>query len=291
MVNIFRFNHVIKSFPDFQLGPLDLELAPGMALGYIGPNGSGKTTTMHCLAGLLRPDKGHVEIFGQPVDLENVEWKKNIGYVGNINSFYEGWTAEQHLNVRSQFYPTWSDSYMRTLIDRFDLKLKTKVKNLSTGNRVKLALISVLAYSPKLLILDEPTSGLDPVVRSEVLDTLFEILEDGEHAIFYATHILSDINRLVDEVAFLWRGKLIVKKTKDDLMNQWRKISFQFSGNEIECGGVVDHQQEEDAHQLISCDYETTIYDLRKIGVQHIQENRMTLEEIAVYIIKKGIQI
>ena len=133
-----------------------------------------------------------MKIFGTPNNPNKPSWKLDIGYVGDIHVFYENWTGAKNLKFLKQFYPKWSDKLVANLAERFELPLDKIVKKLSGGNRVKLSLISALAHSPKLLLLDEPTSGLDPVVRSEVLDVLFHVLENGERAIFYSTHILSD---------------------------------------------------------------------------------------------------
>ena len=203
MEKAFQYNNVIKTYRDFKLGPIDLELEPGTVLGLIGPNGAGKTTLIQCLVGLLRPDSGDMRVFGNPNDLNKPEWKLDIGYVGDAQVFWERWTAAGNLRFISQYYPDWSDQRASELAERFRLPLNKRAKDLSTGNRVKLSLIMALAHSPKLLLLDEPTSGMDPVVRAEVLDVLFEILETGDRAILYATHILSEISRLVDDLAFI----------------------------------------------------------------------------------------
>jgi len=97
MTNAFEFNDVVKAYPEFQLGPLDLNLEPGMVLGYIGPNGSGKTTTMHCLTGLVKSDQGEMTIFGRQNNPNRPKWKLDIGYVGDIHVFYERWTGEKNL--------------------------------------------------------------------------------------------------------------------------------------------------------------------------------------------------
>ncbi|MCP4216992.1 MAG: ABC transporter ATP-binding protein, partial [bacterium] len=193
MANAFTLRNVTKSYPGFQLGPLDFELEPGVVLGYIGPNGAGKTTTMQCMAGLLKPDEGEIKIFGRPNDQNDIDWKFDIGYVGDKHVFYEKWTVARNLKFISQFYPEWSDAKALQLAERFHLDMNKKARDLSTGNRVKLSLVSALAHSPKLLLLDEPTSGLDPVVRTEFLDELFDALQDEERSVFYSTHILSDI--------------------------------------------------------------------------------------------------
>jgi ABC-2 type transport system ATP-binding protein len=174
------------------------------------------------------------------------------------------------------------------LAKRFNLSLTKPTKELSGGNRVKLALIAALAHSPKLLLLDEPTSGLDPVVRAEVLEVLFEILEDGERAIFYSTHILSDINRLADELAFLDNGQIKLRAAKEDLTEQWRKISFRFSSNNFKLEATTSHKQEDMDHQVISFNHEATLRQLREMGAENVQAYRLGIDEIAVQILKGG---
>ena len=286
MQKAFTFRDLKKSYPEFELGPLNFELESGTVLGYIGPNGSGKTTTMHCLVGLVKADSGEMEIFGRRNDPNRPAWKLDIGYVGDVHVFYENWSGEKNLKFLSQFYPNWSDELVADLAKRFVIPLHKKAKELSGGNRVKLSLISALAHSPKLLLLDEPTSGLDPVVRTEVLDVLFQVLEDGERAIFYSTHILSDIARLADELAFLDNGKLKLRTGKDDLTDHWRKISFRLEKNNLELEAAVSHKNEGKDHQVISSNHEDTLRQLRELGAENVQENRMTIDEIAVQILK-----
>ncbi len=282
----FAIRELVKKFPEFTLGPLNLDLEPGSVLGYIGPNGAGKSTTMHCLTGLLKAERGVMEIFGKKNNPYAVDWKFDIGYVGDAHVFYERWSVAKNLKFLSQFYPAWSDTLALDLVKRFDIPLEKKAKNLSSGNRVKLSLIGALAHSPRLLILDEPTAGLDPVVRTEVLNALFDVLETGERAIFYSTHILADISRLADELAFLDDGKVILRAAKEDLLEQWRKISFRFSGDSLSLTAVSAHRQEGSNHQVISSDFRSTIRHLSEIGAENVQEIRMSIDEIAVQILK-----
>ena len=288
MEKAFQYINVTKTFPEFQLGPIDLDLEPGTVLGFVGPNGSGKTTTIQCLVGLLRADSGQMKVFGRQNDLNLPEWKLDIGYVGDIHVFYERWTAEKNLKFLSQFYPNWSHEKVQKLAHRFKLPLQKRVKNLSTGNRVKLSLISALAHSPRLLLLDEPTSGIDPVVRAEVLDVLFEIQETGDGAIFYATHILPEISRLADELVFIDKGQIWLRTSKDDLLDKWRKISFRLAKDNIQHNSIVDYRREGDSHQVISSDFEASVQHLRELGAESIQETRMGIDEIAVHLLKGG---
>ena len=143
----FELQSLVRNFLDFTLGPIDLDLEPGRVLGYIGPNGSGKSTTMHCMMGLLRPDAGSVHIYGRPNDLNKPAWKLDIGYVGDMNPFYENWSAAKNLTFLKPFYPAWCDVLVNDLIRRFELDITKKIKTLSTGNRIKLAIICALAHA------------------------------------------------------------------------------------------------------------------------------------------------
>lgn len=288
MEKAFQYKDVIKTFPGFKLGPLSLELQPGTVLGLVGPNGAGKTTAIQCLVGLLRADSGEMRVFGRMNDLNHPEWKRDIGYVGDMHVFYERWTGEQNLRFLSQFYPSWSDDKAAELAKRFQLPLDKRAKDLSTGNRVKLSLVSALAHSPRLLLLDEPTSGIDPVVRTEVLDVLFEVLETGERAIFYTTHILPEISRLADELAFIDQGQVWLRTPKENLSERWRKITFRLVADSIDLDSVVSHRREGNDHQVISSDFKTTLRQLQELGAENVLDTRMSIEEIAVQILKGG---
>lgn len=288
MKNAFKISGLTKSFPEFQLGPLNLELEPGMVMGYIGPNGSGKTTTMHCMVGLVKPDAGEVEIFGRQNDPNKPDWKLDIGYVGDKHVFYENWSGEKNLQFLRQFYPDWDKQFETELIKRFEIPITKKAKELSSGNRVKLSLIGALAHRPKLLILDEPTAGLDPVVRTELLDILFEVVESGERAIFYSTHILSDISRIADELTFLNNGQIALKASKEDLTENWRRISFKLSEGRNNFSETVLVENEGSNYKIISSSYESTMSELNHLGAENIQETRMSVDEIAVQILKNN---
>jgi len=153
---------------------------------------------------------------------------------------------------------------------------------------VKLSLVSALAHLPKLLLLDEPTSGIDPVVRTEVLDVLFEILETGDRAIFYTTHILPEISRLADELAFIDNGQIWFRTPKEDLNDRWRKITFRLAKGDVPFKSVVSHRREGNDHQIISSDFEATLHQLKELGAENVQDMRMSIEEIAVQILKGG---
>jgi len=218
----------------------------------IGPNGAGKSTTLNILAGLIRPDAGGAELNGAPITPDDARWKFDVGYIGDEPVFYERWSGAKNLAFIGQFYPDWSQPRAEELARRFDLDLSKKAFELSRGNRTKLYLLTVLARKPKLLLFDEPTSGLDPVVRSEVLDVLWESVEAGEQAILYSTHILSDISRLADHLLFLINGKLTLRETQENLLDRWRRISFPAKAEDVRLPGVVSERLENGRRVIVS---------------------------------------
>jgi len=288
MKNAFKISGLTKSFYEFQLGPINLELEPGTVMGYIGPNGSGKTTTMHCMVGLVKPESGKVEIFGRENNPNKPEWKLDIGYVGDKHVFYENWSGQKNLEFLRQFYPDWDNQFAEELIKRFEIPINKSAKELSSGNRVKLSLIGTLAHHPKLLILDEPTSGLDPVVRTELLDILFEVVESGERAIFYSTHILSDISRIADELTFINNGEIMLQSPKEDLTENWRRISFKLSYNKKDFANTELIEVEGNNYKIISNNVDSTMVELKSLGAENITETRMSVDEIAVQILKNN---
>jgi ABC-2 type transport system ATP-binding protein len=283
-----RLTGLTKRFQGFQLGPVDLVLEPGTVLALVGPNGAGKTTALNCMAGLLIPEEGQISVFGHVVDPQHTDYRRDIGYVGEESGFYRGWTVARNLDILSRLMPGWSREREQELCERFGLAQDKKVSDLSKGNHAKLALVAALAHRPRLLLLDEPTSGLDPVVRSEVLDVLWEITEDGDHAVLYSTHVLSDISRLADELAFLRDGQIILRTGRDELGERWRRISFHHDDDDLELPDVVEHRRVRAEHQVISRNAETTLEHLAQIGAETVEESRMTVDEIAVQILKEG---
>jgi ABC-2 type transport system ATP-binding protein len=279
---------LIKRFPGFELGPLDLVLEPGTVLVLVGPNGAGKTTTLNCMAGLMAPDAGGAEVFGAPVHPARPAYRRDVGYVGEESGFFQRWTVAKNLDYLAHYLPGWSTDGARQLAERFALPLNKAVRNLSRGNRTKLALVAALAHSPRLLLLDEPTTGLDPVVRSEVLDVLWEITEDGGHAVLYSTHVLSDISRLADELAFLRDGQLMLRTGRDELSERWRRVSFRLQDGVVDLPGVVEHRVVRAEHQVITQDATATLQQLGELGAEAIEVGRMSVDEIAVQILKEG---
>jgi len=277
-----------KQFPGFKLGPLDLVLEPGTVVALVGPNGAGKTTTLNCMAGLMVPDEGGTEVYGARVHSSRTEYRRDVGYVGEEGGFFQRWTVSRNLAFLAELLPGWSRDRAQQLSERIALPMDKPVGKLSRGNKTKLALVAAMAHRPRLLLLDEPTSGLDPVVRAEVLDLLWEIIEDGEHAVLYSTHVLSDINRLADELVFLRDGQIVLRTGRDELSERWRRVSFRLSDDDLKLAGIVEHRRVRAEHQVITRDSEETLRQLTELGAEAVEVSRMSVDEIAVQILKEG---
>jgi ABC-2 type transport system ATP-binding protein len=278
---------VRKVYPGFALGPIDLTLEPGTVVALVGPNGAGKTTTLRCIAGLVVPEAGAIEVFGRPADPRDAAWKRDLGVVAETHGFYRQRSVAENLRFLARLLPGWSEKRARDLAGRLGLPLDRQVRHLSKGNVAKLALVAALGHAPRLLLLDEPTAGLDPVVRSEVLDVLWEILEDGEHAMLYSTHVLSDISRLADELVFLRGGRVLLRSGKDALADGWRRISFRLADRDVAVAAAVEYRRVRAEHQVVSNDGEATLRQLRDLGAEAIEQSRMTIDEIAVAILRE----
>ena len=287
-MSAFELIGLRKSFPRFDLGPIDIVVEPGCATGFIGPNGSGKTTTLYCMMGLLRPESGSVRFDGVLNDLNHPEWKHHVGFVGDQQPFHDPWTGAVNLRFLSGFYPSWSDSLVKKLADRIDLDLDRRVRELSAGNKVKLGLVAALAYEPRLLLLDEPTAGLDPVVRTEVIDILRDLVGEGDRTVFYSTHVLSDLERLADRLVFLNDGRISLESDTETLRQQWRRFTFRLDGSVGEIQGVVRHHTEGGVHQVVSSDGDATAPQLGVLGAADVQVSPMSLNDIAIEVMTTG---
>ncbi len=203
---------------------LDLTVPTGSIFAFLGPNGAGKTTTIKTLMNIMKPTQGSSTVLG--VDSQRLSPKEfaQIGYVSENQEMPDWMTIKQFLNYCKAMYPTWDDTFCDDLIKQFNLPMKQKIKNLSRGMKMKAALISSLAYRPKLLIFDEPFSGLDPLVRDEFITGMLDITEDKNWTIFISSHDIDEVERLADWVGIIDKGVLKVIEKTDDLQRRFRRV-------------------------------------------------------------------
>ena len=213
-MNALEIRGLTKHFADFTLDDLNLTLPGGCILGLIGENGAGKSTTIRLILGMLHADSGTVTVLGRDSRENPVLTKQDIGIP-------ECMTAKQVGKVMANVFLRWNAETYQRLLTRFSLPENKKFKEFSKGMKMKLGLAVALSHEAKLLILDEATGGLDPVVRDEVVDMLAEFTRDETHAILISSHIVSDLEKLCDYVAFLHKGKLLLCEEKDLLLSEY----------------------------------------------------------------------
>ena len=223
-----------KDYPHFTLDDIDLELPAGVIMGFIGANGAGKSTTIRILMGLVHQARGTVRVLGHAMPAQQAAAKRDVGFVSEDMRLYESATLAWHMGFIQSIYPGWDQAYADALACRFDLRPQQKIKGLSHGQRVKAALLLVLARRPRLLVLDEPTTGLDPVARQEVLGALMEVLADDERTILFSSQNTLDVEQISDQITFIDRGRIIDSRDKESFLDRWRRIRVELPAG-IEC--------------------------------------------------------
>lgn len=218
-MNAIETHALTKAWPGFTLEGLNLSLPSGSILGLIGENGAGKTTTIQLLLGMLRPDSGSVRVLGQErPDLER------IGIVLDEPGFPQCVNAIQLGKILSSIYHNWNSDQYRDYLTRFRLPERKPYSDYSRGMKMKLGIAVALSHDPRLLILDEATSGLDPMVRDEILDIFNDFTREESHCILISSHIVSDLEKLCDYIAFLHRGRLMLFEEKDALYQHYGRV-------------------------------------------------------------------
>ncbi len=197
---------------------------PGTIFALIGPNGAGKTTTIRVLMNILRPSQGSAAVLGTDSRHLGPRELQTIGYVSENQELPPWMTVARLLSYCRAFYPAWDDALCRRLVTDFDLPLDVKISRLSRGMRVKAALVSALAYRPRLLVLDEPFSGLDPVVRDDLVHGVLERAGEEQWSVLVSSHDLDEVERLVDVVGFIDGGRLVVTEPLTSLQARCRRL-------------------------------------------------------------------
>jgi ABC-2 type transport system ATP-binding protein len=206
---------------------LSLSVPEGSVFALIGPNGTGKTTTIRMLMNILRPDRGDITVLGTP---SRELWPRNfqhIGYVSESQSLSGGLTLAQYFNYLRSLYTTWDRGLDKELCVLFELPPSRKIKHLSHGMRMKTLLVGALAFRPKLLVLDEPLSGLDTLVRDEVVNGLLQQATDT--TILISSHELTEIETFTTHVAFMQNGRLLLQEAIEALQQRFREVSVTLS--------------------------------------------------------------
>lgn len=282
MNDYLEVRNLSKSFEGFQLHNITFTLPKGYIMGLIGPNGSGKTTTIKLILNMLKRTSGEVKILGFDNIASEQEAKRNLGVVFDSNYFSDEWKISQVEKSVSAFYENWNTQKFSETLKRFHIQPSKKVKELSKGMQMKLMLACAFSYDAKLLILDEPTSGLDPVSRDELLHILSEYIEDGEHSVLFSTHITGDLERAADYITYISYGELYFTGSKDDFVDMFRIVK----------GGIEELSDDLKNKAAGIRTFPTGFEALMKTedinGFSNLTVEPATIDEIVVFTSKKG---
>lgn len=219
--NAIEISNLSKSYPGFTLDNRNLTLPCGCIMGLIGENGAGKSTTIKLILDMIRKDSGSIRILGKDNGENFRLTKEEIGVVLDEVGFPECFTARQVNRIMKYTYKNWKEGVFQDYLKRMSVPDNKPFKDFSRGMKMKLGIAAALSHEAKLLILDEATSGLDPVVRDEVLDMFSEFTRDESHSVLISSHIVSDLEKICDYIAFLHKGKLMLCEEKDILLEQY----------------------------------------------------------------------
>ena len=224
--------HLTKRFGrTLAVNNLSLEIPRGSTFGLLGPNGAGKSTTIKMLMGMLSPTSGRARVLGIDVRADPTQVKQRVGYVPETHHIYRWMRVREVLGFCKSCFRSWKDRTCREMLDLFGLDLAKKVKQLSKGMLVKLALLLAVSHEPEVLLLDEPLSGLDPIAREEFLDGVLRTICDRGQTVLISSHMLDDVRRLADTVGILYEGQLLLHGTLDALLTSTkRKNSWEVVG-------------------------------------------------------------
>jgi len=278
-----RCKNVTKQYEHFTLDHLNLEIPNGSIVGFVGENGAGKSTTIKAILNLVHPEEGEIQVLGEDSRDLSREVKERIGVVFDGCKFPQGLKCKYVDSIMRGIYSSWNSQVFRDYCRRFGLEGNKTVKELSRGMKMKLSIAAALSHGAELLIMDEATSGLDPMVRDEILDIFLEFIQDEWHTVFLSSHIISDIEKIADYVAFIHKGKLLFMEDKIRLQEEYGLLSC----SKQEADGIDPAYVAGRRENAFGC---TLLIrnrgDFRRSF--HKETDPVSLEEIMLYTVKGG---
>lgn len=280
-MNAIEISNLCKTYDGFAISDLSMAVPQGCIVGLIGENGAGKSTTINLILDIIHKDSGSIRLLGNDNTHDTASLKEDIGVVPDEPGFPECLTASQVNSIMKHTFARWDETAFCNHIDMLKVPVNKPFKDFSRGMKMKLSIAVAMSHNAKLLILDEPTSGLDPVVRDEVIDMFNEFTRDETHTVLISSHIVSDLEKICDYIAFIHQGRLLLFEEKDALLDKH---------------GIIQCS-EEDLARLPK----TAIKGIKKtpFGVNAIVEKEyvpsgiqilpVTIEELFVFMVKEDL--
>lgn len=213
-----------KAGKSFALQNVSLSVPVGSIYGFLGPNGSGKTTSIRMFMGMMKPDSGSISVLGHPVPKEMKKILARVGYVPERPHVYPALTVGEQIQVHSAFYDLWDQGWCNELMDRLHLDPGRRISRMSKGETGKLLLLLALSQRPELLVLDEPTDGLDPVVRRDVLSAVLDYVSEKNATVFISSHLVHELERICDWVGVMDGGRLVAELPMHHFKNGIKRL-------------------------------------------------------------------
>jgi ABC-2 type transport system ATP-binding protein len=285
MSHVLEVRNLSKSFarkPVFK--NLSLTLERGKVTGLLGRNGEGKTTLIRIIMGVIPADRGEIFFDGGIVKFGNAAYKREIGYIPEDPFFYGDMKVADLLDFNASFYPRWDNRRAEDYLRLFALDGGARVRTLSRGMKLKLGFLVALAARPGLLILDDPTSGIDVPTRHDFLKDVIRELADSGTTILFSTHLVHELERIVEHLIILHEGRLIVDQDYESLRRQVKRVRLSFEGSppeKIDLPGVLAELRDENRVELVIFPWdETAKRRTEEMPLVHQDIESLNLEEI-----------
>lgn len=279
-MNILEVNGLKKHYNNFDMDNVSFSLPEGTIMGLIGENGAGKSTVINMIIGAVIKDGGKIYLFGKDTNDTDYLLRNDIGIVLAGCGFPEELCAYDANKILKNIYSNWDENNFLNSLRRFNLDKKKKIKDYSTGMKIKFELAVALSHNAKLLILDEVTNGLDPMARNEILDILLDFIQDEKRSVLISSHIIGDLEKICDYITFLHKGKLIFSEEKDVLLEKYAVINVEKQKlSELDEGAVI---------ALDKTSFSSKALVIKNMIPREFEVEKTSIEDIMLFYMKRG---
>ena len=281
-MNSLEIKELCKSYSTFKLDNISLNLPCGCVMGLVGENGAGKSTTIKLILDLIKKDSGTVSVLGKESDkLSTADWEK-IGVVLDDVGISECLTANEVNNIMKNMYSKWDSNAYFSYLNRLSVPKDKKFKDLSRGMKMKLGIAVAFSHDASILIFDEATASLDPVVRDDVIDMLFEFTRDENHSVLISSHIVSDLEKICDYIAFMHQGRLVLCEEKDRIYENYGIIRCSMEqSNDIDESAIIGKR---------TTPYGAELLVNKKLIPQGLSVGKVDIEQLFIFMAKENVK-